>query len=776
MFAVLVRVSSDGLAAWQPDAGVLRIEEPGWTVLPRWRWQIHRRSAIRATQGLVTMEGLRVPMRLAWRPRAGRYELVPAPAPADAVEALVSDLASDLLGDVPLPCLEREQAAYQFCPRAWRQLVQGRLAERLQATPEDLQAHFQPEASGVRPDRLGELRERVPGRHAKVLLLGLDGFDWDLVLPWVRGGAMPNLARLLDAGTWGELDTIVPILSPLIWTSMTTGVSPEVHGILDFVERDPESGQLVPITGRSREVPALWNIASALGRSVGVVGWWATWPAEHVNGVMVSDRLYYTLVKQGPDPELAADAPGIVAPNRRAAEFAALRRRAIQETDWERLRSFLEVSRAEFEHAEAAGRGMDDPIDGLRRILASTRTYLEGGLLLAPGRPDLLMVYLEGTDTIGHLLARYVPPPVVPGVSAEQARRSEVAVSRYFRWVDKWLGRYLEAFPLDVYTWLVVSDHGFKWSDDRPRGEQRHSGRTAPLWHEDDAVFLLAGTEVEPRGRLDHSLSIYDVAPTVAGLLGLPRGENWVGQPFPGTPDVPVAAVDYQQVLPSAAFRAEPSDAAPQQQEFLAELQALGYLGRSEPAQPVREEARTLGALNNLGVLLLQEGRLEDSERVLRQAIESYPEGAFAHVNLRLLRLEQRQYEEANRELWRAIDKRWHDSHGLISGAARDYLEAGMPARAATLLEEATRRFPQDLNHWLQLLTVRTTAELCREGVQEARLAAERFPRSARVHGFHGLLAMCVGRADEARRAMRRSLEIDPNQAVLREALTGLPP
>ena len=127
------------------------------------------------------------------------------------------------------------------------------------------------------------------------------------------------------------------------------------------------------------------------------------------------------------------------------------------------------VLRERFDQAVAADRGMDDPVDGLRRILAATETYLGAGLRLAADKPDLLMVYLEGTDTIGHLLAPYVPPPTVEVDPAEAAVYA-AAVPRYFRAVDRWIGRFLEHYPLSEAAVLVVSDHGFRWGDERPTG------------------------------------------------------------------------------------------------------------------------------------------------------------------------------------------------------------------------------------------------------------------------------------------------------------------
>src|SRR5947207_3051667 len=79
-----------------------------------------------------------------------------------------------------------------------------------------------------------------------------------------------------------------PLISPILWTSAATGTPPDLHRVLDFQEVDPKTGGKVPISGNSRAVPAVWNLVSSAGRTVGVVGWWATHPAEEVNGFFVS--------------------------------------------------------------------------------------------------------------------------------------------------------------------------------------------------------------------------------------------------------------------------------------------------------------------------------------------------------------------------------------------------------------------------------------------------------------------------------------------------------
>jgi tetratricopeptide (TPR) repeat protein len=108
--------------------------------------------------------------------------------------------------------------------------------------------------------------------------------------PLMRDGTMPNLARLAASGNRRVLQTQHPPLSPLVWTTMMTGVSPLEHRVLDFTRFNPSTREKEPITSDERAVPAVWNIATYGGRKTGVFGLWATDPPETINGLIVSDR------------------------------------------------------------------------------------------------------------------------------------------------------------------------------------------------------------------------------------------------------------------------------------------------------------------------------------------------------------------------------------------------------------------------------------------------------------------------------------------------------
>src|SRR6185503_5141197 len=108
--------------------------------------------------------------------------------------------------------------------------------------------------------------------RAPVVVIGLDGADFDLILPWIEAGDLPNLKRFLDGAAVGKLTTVYPILSPVCWTSAFTGVNPGKHGIYDFQKADPEGGDEPLIeTATNRRALPIWTLLSDAGYRVGIL-------------------------------------------------------------------------------------------------------------------------------------------------------------------------------------------------------------------------------------------------------------------------------------------------------------------------------------------------------------------------------------------------------------------------------------------------------------------------------------------------------------------------
>ncbi|MEI9959840.1 MAG: alkaline phosphatase family protein [Limisphaerales bacterium] len=97
----------------------------------------------------------------------------------------------------------------------------------------------------------------------RVLLIGWDAADWQFIDSLIERGLMPTLASLRARSVWGNLATLQPILSPMLWTSIATGKRPDKHGILGFVEPLPDGSGVRPVSSTSRRCKAIWEYPSS---------------------------------------------------------------------------------------------------------------------------------------------------------------------------------------------------------------------------------------------------------------------------------------------------------------------------------------------------------------------------------------------------------------------------------------------------------------------------------------------------------------------------------
>jgi len=610
----------------------------------------------------------------------------------------------------------------------------------------------------------------TPGK--RVIFIGLDGADWSLLDQYVSRGVMPTLAKLVSEGSSGTVKTISPPLSPLIWTTMVTGVSPLQHRILDFLRVNPTSQQREPITSDERKVPAVWNMATAGGKKVGALGYWATYPAESVNGLMVSDRLFTFLFSETSPP------PGVVYPASMESWARDGLKRAQDEAGYDAVKAILPwLTQAEYTQAVAVTDPYAHPVSALRRILIETTVY--DGL----GRdwyeresPDLLLLYIQGTDSIGHVFAPYAPPRQSSVSESDYGRYKDVA-ERYFALIDQLLARYVALAQKTGSTIMLASDHGFLWGEGRPTTLSSAANTTAAKWHAENGVYLVWGPGVQPSQGHTGTGKVDQVSATLLALAGLPPARGIAGPALPGAPAAPSSSepVDYRAVYTPATPPAATAGGSDRRvdEDTVAKLRALGYIGASE-GKGRSFGTRTAGSLNNEGLLLKQEGKQKEAIDAFDTAISVDPNLASALWNLSdLLWSRSESLEKSDALLVRAFANGLPEGTKYVIGRAIGYQRNGQVDRSISLLNQAAAAKPNESEVWLFRGRYRVERGECAGAVDDFRQAARLTPNNAAVYASQGLAELCAGNSAAARTSFEKSLQLDPNQPKVREYLRG---
>ncbi len=344
---------------------------------------------------------------------------------------------------------------------------------------------------------------REPERATRVIFVGIDAVDWKIAKPLVEAGKMPNLARIVEEGATGRLETFIPLeKSPILWTSIATGKRPEKHGIGGFL-MTTEEGDTVPYTGNVRRVRAIWNILGERGYKVCVAGWLVTWPAEEVNGYMVSDYVQY-------ETEHGIKVEDQTYPRELFDEIDSLRVLPSNVTD-EEIAHLYPVDIPP-ESLDVAGWEKSY----VKMIYALDETFRRISLYLFEKDQDIdfLAVYFNGIDSMCHMFWDRRKDPADP---------IGKIIDNYYIWMDEVLGEYMHL--ADERTLLVVcSDHGFHG----PR-HMRDGGILLGVYmHGRYGIVGFCGPGIK-RGAKIIDAGLLDITPTILYALGFPVARDMDG-------------------------------------------------------------------------------------------------------------------------------------------------------------------------------------------------------------------------------------------------------
>jgi predicted AlkP superfamily pyrophosphatase or phosphodiesterase len=450
-----------------------------------------------------------------------------------------------------------------------------------------------------RSDQANVGDQSLPAPATPILVFAVDGLEWDVMLPLLKAGKLPNFADLMERGCYGELETFVPTFSPVVWTTVATGKVLSKHGIRHFARPSKTGEKLRLYNSGDRKTKAIWNIASDYGRDISCIGWWMTHPVEKVNGIMVAQTNTIDQLNTGAGKHiwkgmLRETVLDQVFPSNLQGHVLSILRDAEK-----RLPGLTRRIFGAFRHPLTL---LDQRLwANCQWAFRADATYLEIGLDLIRKKPntDLTLIYFGGPDVVGHRFWRYREPEIYRHMpTAEQVEDLGSIIDDYYMYTDEALGQLLEVCPADV-TVLVISDHGMKPVNQAAQFDPNHPPRAVNSGDHQDGppgVIFVAGpcvrrsssprplSELE-RADLDRIGSVLDITPTILAMMRIPLAADMDGkvltQLFREDFEVeqqpaPLSTHDTRQFL---ARRGVTAPRHPGEAERIRQLKSLGYIG-----------------------------------------------------------------------------------------------------------------------------------------------------------------------------------------------------
>ena len=577
----------------------------------------------------------------------------------------------------------------------------------------------------------------------RLLLVGWDSADWKLINPLMDAGAMPALESLVNSGTSGNLTTLEPQLSPMLWTSIATGKMAYHHGVPGFTEVEPQSGAIVPVSAATRKCKTVWEMLAERGLKSHIVSWFATQGERDIPGKMVSNMYCHV-------PDVSADSdpatwppppPGTYFPDE-LAELLNEDRISTHDIDPDY------VVRLFVPNAPKVDQAKDQRLWQLAKRLSEAFSAHNAAVRLMELDPDwdFFAVYYRTIDEISHQFMHYHPPKM-EGIPDEDFEMYKDVVNGAYRLHDLMLQRLLQLAGPETAV-MLVSDHGFHSDHLRPKFTPRvPAGIT--VWHRPQGVFVASG-EGFSKDELVFGARLLDITPTVLHYFGLPVGQDMEGRVLE---DVFAEKRDVESISSwessSGMARTRVPLSETENRALLDQFVALGYIDEIPEDNSVAIAETNRENDWNMARAFMFAMKYEEALPLLEKCFHAQPfRSDYAQV-LANCQLQLKMLEEADATIDQA-----RDHFGRTENA--DLIKASIAierenfATALELLETVQGKLPQEIQ--IQLFLARCYAALRRwdEGLAAVARVLEADPDNPQAYLVKARIEMHQNRSHDA--------------------------
>lgn len=656
----------------------------------------------------------------------------------------------------------------------------------------------------------------------RVLLIGWDAADWKLIDKYMAEGAMPFMTQFLERGARGNLATLQPVLSPMLWNSIATGKRAYKHGIHGFTEPMPDGKGVRPSSSTTRKCKALWNILTQQGMTSNVVSWFVGHPAEPINGICVSEMFRQAPIDRNnpQSTELPEPAPQSIHPESMRDELAGLRMHPAELTEAEILPFIPKAAKIDQDKDRRMSTFAKLFVDMINTHNAATH-------LIGKNDWDFMGVYYDAIDHFGHAFMEYHPPRMAH-VSEQDFEIYQHLIAGCYKFHDLILGRLMNLAGEDT-TIILCSDHGYHSDHLRPKQTPKEPAGPA-IWHRNQGIIAMAGPGVKP-GASIVGANLLDIAPTVLNLLGLPAGRDMDGKTLThaiGVPGwTPPESIDSWEDVPGEAGM-HPKD---QQEdpfaarEAMRQLVELGYIEEPDKDDEVAAQRAAREAKFNVARSYMDGGEYDEAAKRLEELFEAEPDQTRFGIALMRIYMRQRRFGEARPlaermlgeierlraekaeridEAIKRIDEKpdeiidnaregWENARAQFienetKRAEEEGREPRQPRRDASPIDAdylaKRRRLLSQVSEQLKTQDVRSgpTVNLLlgqiesiegnhAKALEHLAKAEQAEPRLPGLHLQLGQTYLRLRRNEDARRAFEKALEIDADNALAHEGL-----